>query len=70
MVAPTVNQVAPSWFKSGSAAGDTYGFKMGIAGLKIDIATISIGIVPVLKFDVAASRWTISASPSKPVAWN
>lgn len=56
VVAPTVNQAAPSWFKSGSHAGDAYGFKMGIAGMKVDIAGISIGIVPVMKFDMASLK--------------
>ncbi|MBR0651787.1 type VI secretion system tip protein VgrG [Roseomonas terrae] len=56
VVAPTVNQAAPSWFKSGAASGDAYGFKMGIAGMKLDIVGLAVGFVGI-KFDVAAVKF-------------
>jgi type VI secretion system secreted protein VgrG len=56
VVAPTVNQVAPSWFKSGTHAGDAYAFKMGIAGVKFDLVGIAIGVTPIAKIDFAGIK--------------
>ncbi|HYZ34814.1 MAG TPA: type VI secretion system tip protein TssI/VgrG [Crenalkalicoccus sp.] len=56
LTAPSIKQIGPSWFKTGAQSGDAYGFKMGVAAMKIDIASVAIGIVPVLKFDVAGVK--------------
>ncbi|MBR0667384.1 type VI secretion system tip protein VgrG [Roseomonas hellenica] len=47
IVAPTKTAVAPSWFKSGSHAGDAYGFKLGIAGMKLDLTGLAMAFIGV-----------------------
>lgn len=50
VIAPTKTTVAPSWFKSGAAAGDAYGFKLGIAGMKLDLTGLAMAFIA-LKVD-------------------
>jgi type VI secretion system secreted protein VgrG len=56
VIAPTKTTVAPSWFKSGGASGDAYGFKMGIAGMKMDMVGFALGMF-ILKMDFAAFKF-------------
>ncbi|HEY4253310.1 MAG TPA: type VI secretion system tip protein TssI/VgrG [Roseomonas sp.] len=55
IIAPAKTTVAPSWFKSGAASGDAYGFKMGIAALKLDMVGVAIGLT-VAKIDFAVLK--------------
>jgi type VI secretion system secreted protein VgrG len=42
LVAPSIKQIGPSWFKTGMAAGDAYVMKTGTAAVKNDNSGISL----------------------------
>ena len=42
LVAPSIKQIGPSWFKTGMAAGDAYVMKTGTAAVKNDNSGISV----------------------------
>jgi type VI secretion system secreted protein VgrG len=44
LVAPSIKQIGPSWFKTGLAAGDAYIFKTGTAAIKNDNSGLSLNV--------------------------
>ncbi|MBX9873983.1 MAG: hypothetical protein K2X84_03920, partial [Beijerinckiaceae bacterium] len=44
LVAPSIKQIGPSWFKTGMAAGDAYVFKTGTAAIKNDNSGLSLNV--------------------------